>query len=191
MLRILSKKDFTGSTPLFTFPELTDEFNEFQNLGIWREGLWLEYWENQIINFKFHVYSGIVTIYSGWFISQYSESEITTFWKETIHFSDLLEWIKNDVDLKVISHTPREDPSLTKIWKYDYECYIYGLPDASREDPIFKNHTEFLVQNTKIIRSLPYDWGTGLKLYGPDLDDIDEKIYWFNLVFSKLCYMNK
>ena len=187
MLRILSKKDFTGITPLFTFPELTEEFNEFQALGIWREGLWLEYWENQVINFKFHVYSGIVTIYSGWFISQYSEAEIIIFWKETIHFGDLLEWIKNDIDLKIISQTSEEDPSLTKIWKYDYKCSFYIF----REDRIFKDHTEFLVQNTKIIRSLPYSWGTGLKLYGPGLDDIDEKIYWFNLVFSKLCYMNR
>lgn len=192
MLRILSKKDFIGIPVHVTLPHLFEEYEEFMDNQIFKEGLWLEYWDNPVINFKFHILAGIVTIYSGDFSSSFSREELEIFFKGVIHLDDLFEWIGNKVSLEVKNELPKDSDKITEIWKYDTEIYFgYGNKIMKSEDPLFSNHYEFLVQNTKIIRSLPYNWGTGLKFRCLDPKDIDDKLYWINLCALKLYVTRK
>lgn len=193
MLKILSKKDFVGIPVHVTLPHQFEEYEEFIcTNGIYKEGLWLEYWDNQVINFKFHVFSGIVTIYSGDFSSNFTQSELEIFFQGVVHIDDLFEWVKDKVTLEVKEKLPKNSDKITEIWKYDTEIHFgYGNEIMNSKDPLFYNHYEFLVQNTKIIRSLPYNWGTGLVFRCLDPKDIDDKLYWINLCALKLYVTRK
>lgn len=193
MLKVLSKKDFIGTPVHTTLPHLFEEYEEFMDTNrIFKEGLWLEYWDNPVINFKFHVLSGIVTIYSGDFSSNFTQSELEIFFRGVVYIDDLFEWIGNKVTLEVKEKLPKDSDKITELWKYDTEIYFgYENEIMKPEDPLFSNYYEFLVQNTKIIRSLPYTWGTGLKFRCLDPKDIDDKLYWINLCALKLYVTRK
>ena len=193
MLRILSKKDFQDIQVHTTLPHLFEEYEELMDTNkIFKEGLWLEYWDNQVINFKFHVISGIVTIYSGNFSSNFTQEELDIFFRGVVHIDDLFEWVENNVTLEVKEKLPKASDKITEIRKYDTEIYFgYGNDIMKPEDPLFSNYYEFLIQNTKTIRSLPYNWGTGLKFRCLNPKDIDDKLYWINLCALKLYVTRK
>ena len=108
MLRILSKKDFQDIQVHTTLPHLFEEYEELMDTNkIFKEGLWLEYWDNQVINFKFHVISGIVTIYSGNFSSNFTQEELDIFFRGVVHIDDLFEWVENNVTLEVKEKLPK------------------------------------------------------------------------------------
>lgn len=180
MLRVLNKTEFQNLDIQTSLINISDEFLEFIWSGFYREGLWLEYWENPVINFKFNIVGGIVTIYKGDFSSLFTTKELELFFNNNVHVRDLLDWARDNVNLEVVKTLPMNSKKITKIWKYDYKYYL-SLSSALKEDnPIFKNYYEFNIQNTKIIKSLPYMW-CSLSLYCENSKDLDDKIYWINL----------
>lgn len=182
MLRILNKKDFQGLTQVAILKD--DRFSsDFFGEKFFETGIWYEYWENEIINFRFHSLYNIITIYSGWFSSQYQEKDLETFFKVVVKPEEILEFLDKEVTLEIKNSIPKESDLITKVWKYDFEKYFCNV---DQEDKFFTEHHEILLNNTKIIRCLPYNWGSGLKLYCPDKLDLDDKIYWFNLCLLKL-----
>ena len=182
MLRILNKKDFQGLTQVAILKD--DRFYcDFFGESFFETGVWYEYWENEIINFKFHALYDIITIYSGWFSSQHQEKDLETFFKIAVKPEEILEFLDKEVTLEIKNSIPGGSDLITKVWKYDFKKYFYNVDPG---DKFFKEHHEILLNNTKIIRGLPYNWGSGLKLYCPDKLDLDDKIYWFNLCLLKL-----
>lgn len=192
MLRILSKNDFKGLQVHTTLPVISEEFEDIFDNGLFKLGLWLEYWENPVINFKFHIFENVVTIYSGNFSSQFSKVDLETFFRGTVHLEDLYEWVKNEVTIDILDRKSKESDEITEIWKYDTKIfYGYWNKIMTETDVLFKNYYEFLLQNTKTIRSLPYTWGQGLLLRCIDPQNIDDKIYWTNLCALKLYVTRK
>ena len=182
MLRILNRKEFLGLTPIATFKD-NIFYDGFFGERFFKTGIWCEYWENDIINFKFNFLNDRVTIYSGWFSSQYDEKDLETFFKLVVKNEELLEFLDKEVTLEIKTSLPKESDLITKIWKFNFDHYFYNV---DCEDDFFSKYYEILLNNTKIIRCLPYNWGSGLKLYCPDKLDLDDKIYWFNLCLLKL-----
>lgn len=178
MLRVLKKTDFQNLEVLTSLPNLSEEFLELAWQGFCREGFWLEYWEDPVINFKFNVVGGIVTIYKGKFSSLFTQKELELFFNSNVHVKDIFTWAKYSVSLDVKETLPKDSKKITKIWKYDYKYYFSGI--VKPDDPIFTKYHEFTVQNTKIIKSLPYIWNS-LSLYCENFKDLDDKIYWINL----------
>ena len=192
MLRILSKNDFKGLQVHTTLPDISEEFEDVFDNGLFKLGLWLEYWENPVINFKFHVFENVVTIYSGNFSSQFSKEDLETFFRGTVHLGDLYEWVKTDINIEIKDKQSKESDQITEIWKYDTKIfYGYWNKIMTETDVLFKNYYEFLLQNTKIVRSLPYTWGQGLLLRCMDPQNTDDKIYWTNLCALKLYVTRK
>lgn len=182
MLKILGRKEFDGLTPIVSF--ISDKFTkDFFGKEFFRSGLWLEYWENDIINFKFNCFCNTVTIYSGWFSSQQTEENLKTFFNLVVNPDDLFDFLDNEVTIKLIYTIPKDSNCITKVWKYNFNHYFHRL---SYDDAFFNDYREYTINDTKTIRCLPYSWGAGLRLYSPDNMNLDDKLYWFNLFLIKL-----
>lgn len=185
MLRIINRKEFKGLTPIATI--IDNRFsNDFFGENFFRKGEWFEYWENQIINFKFHSLYNVITIYSGQFTSLFKKEDLEVFFKLVVNPENLLEFLDKEVTLEIKRSIPKDSEEITKIWKYDFDKYFYTLGNES----FFEEYHEILLNNTKIIKCLPYSWGCGFKLYCPDKLDLDDKLYWFNLCLLKLYATN-
>lgn len=194
MLQIISKKDCLGLTPLYSFLEPSEEFQDYaERTGAFKEGLWLEYWENQVINFKFLYLGGIITVYSGNFSSFFTKEELKNFFTGNVHYSDILKWVNNEVSLEILDAKPSNSKEIKNIYKYDVSISFYDsdlFPYIEREkDDLFCNYYEYKIQNSKIIRCLPNIWG-GFRFYSPE-KDIDEKLYWINLCALKIYVTRK
>ena len=191
MLKILSKKSFDGVPVQTTLSEPSLEFEEIFDDDIFKRGLWLEYWEDQVVNFKFHVILNVVTIYKNEFSAQFTEEELGIFYKSVVHLEDLYQYIDKEISLEVLEKLPGESSKISEIWKHDVKLFLFGNSEFNEKDPIFKNYYGFKLQNTKIVRSLPYLWGSGIKLRCLDTTDLDEKYYWTNLCILKLYVTRK
>lgn len=180
MLRIIKPEKLEPIYSWSSHDFLRDLFEE----RIWNEGIFLEYWENQILNFKFSYIDGVITIYSGEFISDYSEEEVKIFFSSNIKIHDTYSWVKDNVKLEILDTRDINDEGIKEIWKYDYE---YSNWNDFSNDELFSKYHEYLIQNSVIVRCLPYDWGSIIKMCCPDRNlRLEEKNYWLNLCLTKL-----
>ena len=156
-------------------PDKIDLWN--RTLGKFSEVIYFEYFEDDVINFKFFYYLGVVFILEGSFISEYSSSEVSNFFNCYVQLDELWVWLDNEITFKTIRCLSPEDSDIMGIWKMDYRV------DLSQEldSPLLENYYEFQV-STVIVRSIPYKY---IKIIYLDVSDENNKTYWITLCLLK------
>ena len=182
MIRILREKFVADVQYIVELPE--NPFEELRLEHLWTGGFRGEYWEDEVVNFKFLIYNNYVSVYRSLFTEMHCESDVELFVRNNINIENLLEWFDKEVSLEVINVSP-DDDSVKEIWKFDYQQCLTP-PLLIEKD----KHTVFRV-NSQIIESIGYrPWADALKMRGDGITENRDKYYWFNLCLTKL-YANR
>lgn len=165
MVKIIERKEITNPDKIarrFWFSGFQDDI-----MGIYQNGLYCEYVENDLISFKFLVINNVVTIYESTFTSLL-EGDLEMFFKNEITKDKIFSWVSTGVTL---DYLPRIE---MKSWKYKYE-----IDFVSGEEELWKDTKgDVMLQNTKTIHLLP---DICRLFYYIDTDDMLEREYWINL----------
>lgn len=181
MLSIHRKSDFDSLQVLYTLPGVTDIFKSISSL--FNGGIFLEYWEDSAINFKFHVFDGIVSIYSGLMSDLYTSDEFQVFFNSVIKLSDLYDWVHSNVTIELIDSVSRDSPKLSKIYKFRGDL---DIPEELFREEIDGKCLRFRLQNSVDIQLFPYEWGSYCKYRFSEVMCPSERYYYSRLCIIKL-----
>lgn len=180
MLKIIEEQK---DKPVYTIGLRIDLEESLVYKSIWTEGLWMEYYEDPVVNFRLFLFNGTISVLPGKFVESFSQEEMEGFISSRINFvKDLEEWVDKEVKLELLESKDITDPFLRGFYKFDWEKYV----GKEIQSDIAGRYNIWSL-NSKIIHSIPYSWTTsGLKFYCKDPLGLFEKMYWFNLCLTKL-----
>lgn len=158
---------------LYTLPgKRWKEFRAYQY------GIYFEYFENDLINFKFFYALEKISILDGPFSSKFSLDEMTSFFDCCVDLSELWEWI-DQIPFKIIDCLNIYDETISEIWKMT-EIIDLDYFDEKVKTSLLQYYFEFQV-STSLIRSLPYRCNRFTSFIEIDVSEEKDKIYWITL----------
>ena len=149
-------------------------------LGGFDGGIYFEYYENDVINFKFFYILGSISILEGPFSSTFSSSEMNSFFDCCIKLSDLEEWL-DQVPFSILKCLNKNDPEIKQIWKMTHIVDLSRVEDERGVENLCEYYYEFKIYSVTI-RSYPYYWTDSIRC---EISDENNKIYWTILCLLK------
>lgn len=164
-----------------------DGWGKLGNLS--NKGILFEYYEDDIINFKFLYALGNVIIHKGPFTENFTKDEMQSFFTSFVKMSELWTWIDNDVDLKVKTDIScNSGGEIHSLWKLVHTGFYSGKDD---ERKLSKSYFEFEMSveggEPMLIRSFP-KYNELLMGTVPEKHGV-ESLYWFTICLIKYLRM--
>lgn len=170
MLKIIPTPESRKVLYTLSSPKWEETFEIFD----FSQGIYFEYSENEVIDFKFYYFLNQIAILDGPFSSQFTPQEMESFFDTWVNLDELWDWLDSEVSLKITKVLDKDDRSIQKIWKMND---FFGL-DKTKYPELYSNYYEFQL-STATIRCMPYNcWSNSLKMY---ISDENNKIYWITL----------